>query len=71
MKSNKMLFCLAALSLLLSGCTFANSTNGGVNNNSGGGNNETITNKYTVTFLNYDNSLLFRTEVEEGMPAIY
>ncbi|MBQ6922877.1 MAG: hypothetical protein IJQ66_07300, partial [Clostridia bacterium] len=27
---------------------------------------------YTVTFLNYDNSLLYRaTEVQDGSPAIY
>ena len=30
-----------------------------------------VVNTYTVSFLNYDNSLLYRTTVEEGMPAIY
>lgn len=30
-----------------------------------------VVNTYTVSFLNYDNSLLYRTTVEEGLPAIY
>lgn len=55
---------------LLSSCSF----NFGGNNDESGDNNETgdvTTEKFSVTFINYDNSLLYQTEVEKGSPAFY
>lgn len=73
MKMKKAFFIgLISMSMILAGCTFANpQTNTGDNGGSGNGGSTSVTTTYTVTFLNYDNSLLFRATVDEGMPAVY
>lgn len=71
------LFALALSVIILSGCVFTDLIQS-IGNNSDSDtdsnttqNSGTVANRFTVTFLNYDNSLLFRAEVDEGQPAIY